>query len=166
MKITGQYGLISVILLMLAGVFASTTAFAVDVKTYPGLSCQEVTGSQATDFSRYSPYIRNNATSSRLVVCPIVRDNSTTLIGTAAAYTNVRVYNAGGTLWCYLDSSSPTGLVNWDFKSTTTVGYVTLPNDLNVSVADGYFNLYCSLPPSSRINGYKIGDWTSTDSNN
>lgn len=138
----------------------SSIALAVDAKTTPGVACQERYGSQAADFNRYSPYIQNTSTSTRYVVCPVVRDNTDNTNGTDSYYTDVRVYNAGGTLWCYLDSSDETGaLRNWDYRSTTTTGYVALENDLNTSYVRGYYNLYCSLPPNSRIQGYRIGEY-------
>ena len=152
---------------LLISLLIPTMAQAEDVKTTPGNACKQSDGTQVVDFQWGSPYIRNRANSYRRVACPIVRDNTTTTWGTAAFYTDVRLFNAGGTVSCYLVSSDAAGVLqNWDFQATAVGGLVTLQNDLNLSQVNGYYNLECTLPPNSRVNGYRIGEYTSTDSNN
>lgn len=141
-----------------------------DEKVMPGNGCQATIGTQARDLNHFVPYLINTSNTYRAVTCPVVRDNTTNTTGTWSAA--VTGYNPGGNVYCSINSYSPLGgFVDLGAAATAVVGNFTLNVDsagspLNLSVNDGYYTVYCSLPPNARLYSYRWAERLRTDRNN
>ena len=60
------------------------------LKRYPGASCQPMSGANASAFNTTNAVIVNNSLISRLVTCPIVRDNDSNVEGNVVIRINVQ----------------------------------------------------------------------------
>ena len=101
MEARGLSKKVSLIAAIAVGVVLAAPAQASDIKVNSGTVCQANTGSQRGDFSYYSTGITNNATTTRYVSCPVVRDNTTNTDG--IYYGQVWVTGTG-THHCYFDN--------------------------------------------------------------
>jgi len=146
-----------------AGIFAlgialtSSSASALDwmypdEKAFPGSECQPYDGSQAGDFTTGLLSIRNNATTTRLVSCPLINDN-----GNEAKQASVIVYSPSGTTTsCIMFNTDSSGSVqSWRSISMASYGYKTGASFDTYAGTGTYFqNLWCALPAKGELFGY------------
>ena len=135
---------------------AASGAHAEDTKVYSGDACQTFFGDQAGDLFRNPQSLHNQSDEYRLVICPIVRDNTENLNGVESA--EIRVQSPLTLeLVCYLQSRSALGeLLEQDRGATTSQNVNVLPLDVDVSTIGGYYSLACELPPQGQIYGYSV----------
>ncbi len=136
-----------------------------DYKTFHGSTCQPYYGSQQGDIDHRDNGLYNKGSGSRIIVCPIVRDN---VNKTAGVWTDIFVNNpANSNFRCWVDSRGKFGnVIEWRNRATNQQGNQTLHIDIYDMVQDGNFNLYCSVPKNGRIASFKTGEILRTDSNN
>lgn len=135
-----------------------------DYKIFPGIMCAPI-GARTQDFMVWSDSIQNNGTVGLDVICPLVRDNALNVDGTAALELNIWNELYGVNFYCVAYSFDKYG-VQIDFASAITglQGKRSLKLSVANSVAEGYYTLYCLVPPGSRIYSYKLIEYLSTDS--
>jgi hypothetical protein len=151
-----------VVLFSLFALCSANSVFAVDGKVFSGNGCQPYFGSQAGDISAYSHKVYNsNGSYSRLVSCPIARDNTSNTNGISLAYVRVnRSSSTTYTLSCYLQSRDSLGtLIDSDSATYTGTGDASLYMNLTSSANLGYYTMYCSLPPYSGVYSYRIDEY-------
>ncbi len=136
-----------------------------DYKTFHGSMCQPFSGSQQADIDHRDNGLYNRGARTRIVVCPIVRDN---VNKTNGVWVSIFVNNpANSTFNCWADSRGPYGnVIELKHKTTDSSGNQNLKIDVYDMVAMGNFNLYCRVPPKGRIASYKTGEILRTDFNN
>ena len=145
-----------------------------DKKTSPGINCHHYsTGtSLAVEDLKYLSYaLTNGSDYTNTVVCPIIRDNSSTEDGLEKV--KVQIYNptAGVEFECQVNSYGKYGvLVSSGSDSTTLEGTRTLKIDVPASEDPGYYVLTCYMPPvgdyTSKIYAYEWQEYARTDDDN
>ena len=153
---------LAVVLTTLALAVWIPPALAGDRKTFPGSACQRWGNINAEIAATDGGGVMNSSFSSTYTVsCPIVRDNTLNTNGV----TEFEVYG-------YRDSSTTTALscifyvtnaedgTTYATRSQTTSlrGDFQLTIPVTKSIADGFYNMLCTLPPRSKIHGYIMSE--------
>jgi hypothetical protein len=140
---------------VMALVFTSSAALAIDAKVYPGNSCI-ATGDFAAEAEGYVNGLWNTGTHDLFVKCLVVRENITNTTGTESAKISV-ASNGTDLLQCGLWVHDHEGnFVANHFDSTTSATVTILDVDVNSSVANANYSISCNLPPGAWIYSYKI----------
>ena len=123
-----------------------------DATTYAGQACESA--SAGLPLSYLASGARNSNTSSISISCPITRSND---FGTAAVGAVIYFVNDGLTKLCFLDNFNiDTGsLAVW--TSVSGVTRLVSPT-LSPTLQWQPLTLNCSLPATSRVNGYAVGE--------
>ncbi len=146
-------------LTILALAAGTQPALAGDRKTYPGNACLPFNETTASDIERDGSSVKNlSANNTRIVFCPVVRDNTTNSDGTE----DIEVFG-------YNDRSLTFSCVFWATTAGTgsvvasSTQSVSVPGDFKLvlpgvtkSSSGGYYYLTCNIPPFSKIYGYIV----------
>ena len=141
-----------------AGIFAlgialtSTSASATDWKAYTGSECKSYYGSQAGDFTTGHLSIRNNTSTKRYVICPLINDN-----GTMANNLRITYYSPSGTTYCMIVNMDYYGyLQSYTGASGVSNGYHTsMYFKTGVGTNTHSQTLWCELPGKGELFGYR-----------
>jgi hypothetical protein len=144
-------------LLAVAGVLALAGGIArADTKSYPGSVCQPIWGPenvQGQGLFHENPGIRNSASSSRLVLCPLERDNTGN--GNGLLDLSLGAAVTTGPITCVALSFSQLGsVIKSVFQQSsgnnvnTTISF---SSTLNQSSNLGVYDLQCELPSGAAI---------------
>jgi len=133
-----------------------------DEKIYPGTMCRPYFGQHWGDFSSTSTGFINNASETRTIVCPFVREHTSETTG--PYYFDVEVENKtpGATLSCGVYTMSGIGtVVGSGSVSTSLQGkqFLTYQKSIPASRYSGEYTMYCHLPPKSGILAYKMREF-------
>jgi hypothetical protein len=127
-----------------------------DAKVYHSSECQSQTALDASSLVYSESGLKNDGGADALVICPIVRDNTTNLNGIM----DVRIYisNVSGNQFsCKLYSyDTHRTLIAQSMVSTTAGGSRTLTTYANSSRAAGHYSIGCNLPPGGRLHAYQV----------
>lgn len=133
----------------------SSPASAGDRKINSGAVCQPRLASQVSDFTYYSTGITNNATASRSVVCPVVRDNTFNTNG--VNFAGVYVQGAG-THSCYFDNVDNDGtLGRWVYGSRSGTGYFA--TNLKTSTSQTPYVFLCTIPTKGELVTIRVDEF-------
>lgn len=135
-------------------VFASmflgnTPTFAEDGKIYPATMCQgSLVGNPPITSYDGKQLVNTSTTNSAVVVCPVIKDNTSSLTGANEAYVRYRKGTNTGFL-CDLWSYSAHGTSNHvQFKSDFGApGNKTFSYNPILSFSQGYYSFVCVIPP-------------------
>lgn len=144
-----------------------SSAYATDVKLMAGSTCQPRSPDDRQDVFALLDGVTNvNPTDPAFVLCPIVRDNTSTIPnGTLLVRLTVKRSSNGEAVSCVLDSRDRNG--NQLERDEGTAGArFTLEVKQNPSI-DGYYALQCRLPPAGgTVVSYRYTETSPTDENN
>jgi hypothetical protein len=121
-------------------------------KVFPGSECQPYYGAQAGDFTTSHLSIRNDATTTRWVTCPLITDN-----GNVAKTVSVDNYSPSGTTTsCMIFNMNGFGVQNWNLMSVAGYGYKAGMTFNTYARTDADLQtLLCALPAKGELYKYR-----------
>jgi hypothetical protein len=142
------------VLLSIASSFSST-AHAVDLKSYSPAQCRAYGGFSSEGVYYYHNSVQNYSPNYTWIVCPTVMDSES---ASPMAVTNpyFKKATASPAFFCYVFSSSLSNTSSrWVYNSnSTTVGIGALYNTGIPTFRYGSNAMVCGLPPSSELLNY------------
>ncbi|MGH8491136.1 MAG: hypothetical protein ACREXS_20305 [Gammaproteobacteria bacterium] len=144
-----------------------SNAYAVDRKVMPGSACQPRSPDNGQDiFALLDGVTNSNPTDLAFVLCPIVRDNtSTNPNGLLQVQLLVKGSSNDELVSCVLDSRQANGTRIQRDEAATDGGLLGLIVKQNARI-DGYYVVQCALPPGGTVVSYSYVESSPTDENN
>ena len=148
---------------VLAAVAASaltTNAAASDEKSIHHSACVGITDLARTNSAYFSSYLENqHASYTQTFMCPILRDNLTSDVANIRGflYDSSATREITCTIAAYDEDGDYSDSYLWDSAAVSVTGDVTfnLSSVLPLAANNGYYVVWCDLPPGSRIYGFR-----------
>jgi hypothetical protein len=135
---------------LLVAVVVVPSALGSDGKIYPGAMCRAENQSYQQDLFYYRGGVENDGSSSRVVECPLVTDDTSNTSGLQELKVYVYIPQSG-TVSCYAFSYDSDGdIYDSDYGSRTSTGAIDFGSSID-SVDNGFYRLRCTLPVGTRI---------------
>jgi hypothetical protein len=138
-----------------------------DSKVYgASQACNAKRDADTPDLHRNNGGMKNYSASTRQIVCPIVRDNTTNTTGTRSVeiygHTDrvcLSILDEPCSFKCTLVSRTTAGrFLESDSDSVINPGIVYMRLDVDRSNYNGTYQLDCWLPPGGRLNSYTVSE--------
>ena len=117
--------------------------------------------SRVPETAQFTPgsLCNEDSTDFLMVFCPIVRDDVAAEDGTYEIVVNINQAAAGPSSCAAVSYTADHEVIEAITAYAVENGKTTLHVDLNASVPDGYYDLFCGLAPGSCLYSYRVYEW-------